>query len=156
MTRRKQLQDMIKRLKEDREKIFMGCPWHELENIFHIYSDSPGTGFSGTDRTIKNLDNRIATAEKDLATLPKTSALEEAKHAYEHCGATNETTKEYIKALEACRPWVIKNGKTGSLMDRNLYTAVFLSESHAKSYLTSISSSLTPDEWEVVQWEGNP
>jgi hypothetical protein len=63
---------------------------------------------------------------------------------------------DYIKALEACRPWVIRNINSGSLMVfRNLYTAVFLSESHAKSYLTSVSSALTPDGWEVVQWEGN-
>lgn len=63
---------------------------------------------------------------------------------------------DYIKALEACRPWVVRDSKSGALLAfRNLYTAVFLSESEAKSYLISVSSGLTPDGWEVVQWEGN-
>lgn len=156
MTRRKQLQDMIKRMKEDREKLFKGCEWRDMENILHLFSEAPGTRFSGIDRTIKNLDDRIATAEKELASLPKESALENAKRTYEYCGATNASTKDYIAALEACRPWVIRNSKSGALLAfRNLYTAVFLSESEAKSYLISVSSGLTPDDWEVVQWEGN-
>lgn len=153
MTRRKQLQDMIKRMKEDREKLFKGCEWRDMENILHLFSEAPGTRFSGIDRTIKNLDDRIATAEKELASLPKESALENARRTYEYCGATNASTKDYIAALEACRPWAIKSKHTDAfaIHSETRKVVLFATKEDAHEY----NERTGPTGWEVVQWEGS-
>lgn len=157
MTRRSQLQAMVKRIKEDRDKLFNGCPWWEMDDIVRIYSDSPGETFSGIHGTVRNIDKRISDAEKEIAALPNMPSLESARQAYEYVGATNSTTKAYIAALEKCRPWVIRSKCGDSLWkycgsDDTWHAAMFPSKAEAVAYA---GSAVAGSNWEVVQWEGN-
>ena len=61
---------------------------------------------------------------------------------------------DYIKALEACRPWVIRSKSTGVLARRlgsgdiSLYSTKEIADKDRKD-------TGRTHEWEVVQWEGN-
>lgn len=156
MKKRQELEAMIKRLKEERGKILNGCPWGEMTELLYMHSDAPAVVFPGTDKVIRNIDIRIAEAEKELASLPKMSVLDSARYAYVYIGASNSTTKAYIDALEKCRPWVIRNRQSGGLwlacIGGFVSSVSFLSKHDADEFLDK--EIMQKSEWEVVQWEG--
>lgn len=156
MTNRQELEAMIKRLKEERRKILNGCPWGEMTELLYMYSDAPAVVFPGTDKVIRNIDIRIADAEKELASLPKMSVLDSARYAYVYIGASNSTTKAYIAALEKCRPWVIRDKDSGHHWEHLCWAelsgcAMFESREEAERYHKKLECG---PSWEVVQWEG--
>lgn len=152
MTKRQELKAMINRLKEERGKILNGCPWGEMTELLYMHSDAPAEVFPGTDKVIRNIDIRIADAEKELASLPKMSVLDSARYAYAYIGASNSTTKAYIDALEKCRPWVIKSKHTGSfaIHSETRKVVLFATKEDACDYNKRTGSI----GWEIVQWEG--
>ena len=118
------------------------------------YAPGLGTGYEAFAKAKEVIEGLIAQAEKGLAALPKPSKFELAKQEFDDNGDWNNETKNYIKALEACRPWVIKKKSTGSLWVCGSIYAVFLSEGYAKAYYDKIET-FESGEYEIVQWEGS-
>ncbi len=63
---------------------------------------------------------------------------------------------DYVRALEKCRPWVIRDRQSGGLwldcIGGFVSSVSFLSKHDADEFLDK--EIMQKSEWEVVQWEG--
>ena len=144
-----ELEAKLSRLKGDLDAVISG---HRGTQPLYEYAKSLGTGYRAYAKAKEVIEGLIAQTEKDLAALPKPSKFEAAKQEFYDNGDWNNETKNYIAALEACRPWVIRNKDSGRLwVFLNGHGAVFLSESEANDYKAGIDA----EDYQVVQWEGS-
>lgn len=147
---RKSIEDELYILKRDRETIIAG---NGKFNLVASYALGEGTGLHAFTKAKEAIDSRIAVLERELDKIPVLSALENAKRTYEYCGATNASTKDYIAALEKCRPWVIRSKSTGKLATRMFSGDIALFSTKEMADRDRAESGRT-SEWESVQWEG--
>lgn len=144
-----ELEAKLSCLKQELATIMSG---HGAYNLLRQYAKDQGTGYVAFERAKDTIERIIAQTEKDLAALPKPSKFEAAKQEFCDNGDWNNETKDYIAALEACRPWVIRGKDSGRLwVFLNGHKAVFLSESEANDYKARIGAG----GHQVVQWEGS-
>lgn len=143
-----ELEARISRLNVEMDTIMAG---HGAYNLLRQYAKGLGTGCKAFERAKQAIEGLIAQAEKDLAALPKPSKFEQAKQGYDDNGDWNSETANYIKALEACRPWVIKNKHNGGILCSSSAPyglMMFPTKEKAVPYCDH-------SQCEVVQWEGN-
>lgn len=154
---RSKIEERIRELRRELDLVLRGG-WRndDFLDVLVEYAPSKGTGYNATKAAKEVIESLIVEAEKELASLSKESALENARRAYEYCGAKNATTEDYIKALDACRPWVIRSNNVGGFLVPHMSPthtfAMFPCRESAESYLSRHAAS---DCWEIVQWEGN-
>lgn len=150
MMKRQELEAEIGKLKSEMSMI---------EGAFDLickYAFGKGTGGNAIALAISKIQSRIAEAERALALLHEELTIDELRRTYEYFGATNATTKDYIAALEKCRPWVIRDKDSGHHWEHLCWAelsgcAMFESREEAERYHKKLKCG---PSWEVVQWEG--
>jgi hypothetical protein len=106
--------------------------------------------------TIKSLESLIECHTKSKEKIEELIAEEKRRSTFAYALDRYKSYGDYhtyIRALEACRPWVIKSKLTGSFAIHSVTrkTVLFATKEDASEYNERTGSS----GWEVVQWEGN-
>lgn len=153
--RRRELESKIMKLERDLSHVIAGG--NGISPLLE-YAKGEGTGYKAYAKAKETIEALIVKAKEELAALPGPSKFEQIKDQceMEYGGEIPymDALDAYIKALEACRPWVIRKKSNGALWVCGNKYAAFLLEVEAKSYYDAIES-FRHGEWEVVQWEGN-
>lgn len=107
-------------------------------------------GYRGYAKAKETIEALIVKAKTQLSSLPEESHLERLRREYEMYGGNRET-RDYITALEKCRPWVIKHRIHGGLqcsIEPPHGVMMFPTREKAVPYCDQ-------SRCEIVQWEGD-
>jgi len=118
--------------------------------LLRKYAGGYGTGFNAYKKAKEEIE-RLIKEEKS-----RKPNLDDLKRRFRDAGYHEDGEAwDYVKALEKCLPWTIRNKNDGRFWTRGLQTpVVFLAPTKvdAESYYAAVTSPT--NVWEVVQWEG--
>lgn len=144
----------LEKLQEDLSGIINGCglsdaTFRKSLGLIVEYAPGYGTGYTAYSMAKEEIERLIKEEKTKKPTLSKIKA------EFEHFGAVNQYTRNYIEALERCRPWVIRHSVTGNLWIHSMcdkwFPVMFASKSKAKEYWDNLECG---SNWEIVQREG--